>query len=72
MLFVYLAIPVQFWLIWAEWYGLFIVFVPVYMFMFLGAAMADGETLAMQRGSLGGVNDSVRFHPVKRTDPLPS
>ena len=36
---VYLAIPVQFWLVWTEWYGLFIVFVPVYMFMVLGAAM---------------------------------
>ena len=39
LFFVYLAIPVQFWLIWTEWYGFFIVFVPVYMFMFLGAAM---------------------------------
>ena len=39
LFFVYLAIPVQFWLVWAEWYGLFIIFVPVYMFMFLGAAM---------------------------------
>lgn len=39
LFFVYLAIPVQFWLVWAEWYGFFIIFVPVYMFMFLGAAM---------------------------------
>lgn len=36
---VYLAIPLQFWIIWSVWYGLFIVFVPVYMFLFLGAAM---------------------------------
>lgn len=52
LLFVYLAIPVQFWLIWAEWYGLFIVFVPVYMFMFLGAAMVMlGHTDGFLRAS---------------------
>jgi phosphatidate cytidylyltransferase len=39
LFFVYLAIPIQYWLIWTEWYGFFIIFVPVYMFMFLGAAM---------------------------------
>ena len=39
LFFVYLAVPLQFWLVWTEWYGLFIVFVPVYMFMFLGSAM---------------------------------
>ena len=27
------AIPVQYWLVWAEWYGLFAIFVPVYVFL---------------------------------------
>ena len=35
----YLAIPVQAWLIWENRYGLFAIFVPVYMFMVLPARM---------------------------------
>ena len=35
----YLAIPIQFYWIGIEWYGMFIVFVPVYMFLFLPLAM---------------------------------
>lgn len=27
--------PVQFWLVWADWYGLFSIFVPVYVFLLL-------------------------------------
>ena len=31
----YLAIPLQFYFISLEWYGMFIIFIPVYMFLFL-------------------------------------
>lgn len=41
----YLAIPVQFYWIGIEWYGMFIIFVPVYMFLFLPLAMlVAGQT----------------------------
>ena len=35
----YLAIPIQFYWIGIEWYGMFIIFIPVYMFLFLPLAM---------------------------------
>ena len=34
-LWAYLAIPVQFYWIYIEWYGMFIVFIPLYVFLFL-------------------------------------
>ncbi|OAB47404.1 phosphatidate cytidylyltransferase [Paenibacillus antarcticus] len=34
-LWAYLAIPVQFYWIYTEWYGMFIVFIPLYVFLFL-------------------------------------
>lgn len=41
----YLAIPVQFYWIGIEWYGMFIIFVPVYMFLLLPLAMlVAGQT----------------------------
>jgi phosphatidate cytidylyltransferase len=41
----YLAIPVQFYWIGVEWYGMFIIFVPVFMFLFLPLAMlVTGQT----------------------------
>ena len=41
----YLAIPLQFYWIGIEWYGMFIIFVPVYMFLFLPLAMLmTGQT----------------------------
>jgi phosphatidate cytidylyltransferase len=48
----YLAIPVQFWLVWTAWYGLFTVFVPVYAFAILAAAtVCSGETRGFIRSS---------------------
>ena len=35
----YLAIPAQFYLVYLEWYGLFIIFIPVYMFLLLPLRM---------------------------------
>ncbi|WP_068776740.1 phosphatidate cytidylyltransferase [Paenibacillus sp. FJAT-26967] len=34
-LWAYLSIPVQFYWIYIEWYGMFIVFIPIYIFLFL-------------------------------------
>ncbi|MEE8434771.1 MAG: phosphatidate cytidylyltransferase [bacterium] len=45
MLYAYLAIPVQYYFIWTDWYGMFIIFIPVYMFLFLPFRMVlVGET----------------------------
>lgn len=35
----YLAIPVQYWWVASGWYGMFVIFIPVYMFLFLPARM---------------------------------
>lgn len=45
LLWAYLAIPVQYYWISAEWYGLFIIFIPVYLFLLLPLRMMlIGET----------------------------
>jgi hypothetical protein len=45
LLFAYLAIPLQYYWAAIDWYGMFIVFVPVWMFLFFPALMAlRGET----------------------------
>ena len=41
----YLAIPIQYYWIHSQWFGLFIIFIPVYMFMWLPTRMVSiGET----------------------------
>lgn len=41
----YLSIPLQFYWIWLGWYGMFVVFIPVYVFLFLPFRMVTiGET----------------------------
>jgi phosphatidate cytidylyltransferase len=48
----YLAIPLQYWWAGREWYGMFIIFIPVYAFLFLPTRMVlIGET----RGFLSAV-----------------
>ena len=50
LLFAYLAIPIQFYWAAVDWYGMFIVFVPVWMFLFFPAFMAlRGETQGFLR-----------------------
>ena len=45
LLFAYLAIPIQFYWAATDWYGMFIVFIPVWIFLFFPALMAlRGET----------------------------
>lgn len=41
----YLAIPIQYWWIYTDWYGMFVIFIPVYMFLLLPMRMVlKGET----------------------------
>jgi phosphatidate cytidylyltransferase len=48
----YLAIPIQYFWVHAEWYGMFIIFIPVYCFLFLPARMLMiGETEGYLRAS---------------------
>ena len=46
----YLAVPIQFWWAYTDWYGMFIVFIPVWMFLFTPVAMVLlGETKGFLR-----------------------
>lgn len=46
----YLAIPIQYWWAYSDWYGMFIVFIPVWMFLFTPVAMVVlGETKGFLR-----------------------
>jgi phosphatidate cytidylyltransferase len=41
----FVVLPVQYWLIWTDWYGLYSIFIPVYAFLFLPILAAlRGET----------------------------
>jgi phosphatidate cytidylyltransferase len=41
----YVLVPLQYWLIWDQWYGLFAIFIPVYAFLALPAlAVFAGDT----------------------------
>jgi len=52
LLFAYLAIPIQYYWAAIDWYGMFLVFVPVWLFLFFPALMAlRGDT----RGFLSAV-----------------
>lgn len=39
LLWAYLAIPLQYWWVWTGWYGMFIIFIPIYLFLFLPMRM---------------------------------
>jgi len=48
----YLAIPLNYMWIWQEWYGVFIIFIPVYIFLFLPVRMVlIGETKGFIRSA---------------------
>lgn len=48
----YLAIPVQFWWVATAWYGMFIIFIPVYLFLLLPMRMVlIGETTGFLRAA---------------------
>ena len=40
-----IIIPIQYWLVWTDWYGLFTIFIPVYCFLLMPAVTAlQGDT----------------------------
>jgi len=48
----YLAIPLQYLWIWEDWFGMFIIWIPVYVFLFLPARMVlIGETKGFLRAA---------------------
>jgi phosphatidate cytidylyltransferase len=48
----YLAIPLQYYWVYAEWYGMFIIFIPVYMFLLLPLRMISiGQTEGFLRAA---------------------
>jgi phosphatidate cytidylyltransferase len=50
LLFVYLAVPIQYYWVGIDWYGMFVIFIPVYMFLFLPLPMlVIGETRGFLR-----------------------
>ncbi|QQS55498.1 MAG: phosphatidate cytidylyltransferase [Candidatus Competibacteraceae bacterium] len=49
LLWAYLSIPVQYFWIHIEWYGMFIIFIPVYLFLLLPVA----TVLSGERGTVG-------------------
>lgn len=52
MFWAYLAIPVQYWLIGIAWYGMFIIFIPVYMFLLLPVRLVlTGKTEGFLRSA---------------------
>lgn len=52
LLLAYASIPIQFYWIGVDWYGMFIIFVPVYMFLFLPIGMiVVGETKGFLRAA---------------------
>jgi len=52
LFYCYLAIPLQYWWVGTQWYGMFIIFVPVYMFLFLPIHMVvTGEPKGFLRAA---------------------
>ena len=50
LLWMFVAIPVNYWLIGINWYGMFVVFIPVYAFLFLPVRMViAGDTQGFLR-----------------------
>ncbi|WP_336220278.1 phosphatidate cytidylyltransferase [Citrobacter amalonaticus] len=50
LLWMFIAIPVNYWLIGINWYGMFVVFIPVFVFLFLPVRMViTGDTQGFLR-----------------------
>jgi len=47
----FVVLPVQYWLVWVDWYGLYSIFIPVYVFLVLSivAALAQDSTRFLER-----------------------
>lgn len=52
LLWAYLAIPIQYWWVYDDWYGMFIIFIPVYMFLLIGLRLVlVGQTEGFLRSA---------------------
>lgn len=52
LLWVYLAVPLQYLWVWIDWYGMFIIFIPVYMFILIPVRMVlHGQTEGFLRAA---------------------
>jgi phosphatidate cytidylyltransferase len=52
LLWVYLAVPLQYLWVWVDWYGMFIIFIPVYMLMLIPVRMVlHGQTEGFLRAA---------------------
>lgn len=52
LLWVYLSIPIQYWWIYDDWFGMFIVFIPVFMFLLIGLRLVlVGQTEGFLRSA---------------------
>ena len=56
ILWMFIAIPVNYWLIGMGWYGLYIIFIPVYAFLFLPARMV------MAGDTRGFLHSAAQYH----------
>lgn len=73
-----IIIPVQYWLVWTEWYGLFTIFIPVYCFLIMPAITAlHGDTerflerIAAQQWAVMLAVYCVSHVPALMTLPIP-
>ena len=73
-----IVIPVQYWLVWTEWYGLFTIFIPVYCFLIMPAITAlHGDTerflerIAAQQWAVMMAVYCVSHVPALMTLPIP-
>jgi phosphatidate cytidylyltransferase len=52
LLWAYLAVPLQYLWVWVDWYGMFIIFIPVYMFILIPVRMVlHGQTEGFLRAA---------------------
>lgn len=49
LLWMFIAIPLNYWLIGIGWYGMFVVFIPVYVFLFSARMVIAGDTQGFLR-----------------------
>jgi phosphatidate cytidylyltransferase len=74
----FVGIPVQYWLVWREWYGIYSIFIPVYGFLVLPVlAIARGDTTrileriaSVQWGVMTGIF-CISHVPALLTLPIP-
>jgi phosphatidate cytidylyltransferase len=73
-----IIIPMQYWLVWTEWYGLFTIFIPVYCFLIMPAITAlHGDTerflerIAAQQWAVMMAVYCVSHVPALMTLPIP-